>query len=131
MEPQRNLQFRSKVFLFVTLTLVGSILHFTDNYVNLHAYEMGDLINANAWIIPAYWLVMTTIGFVSWQFALVRSPKLLLYIYAGMAMFSYGHYVVKPIWAWSWQQNAMILSETVPATFLALAVYFQRSETIL
>lgn len=132
MEPQKNVQFRSKVFFLVTLTLVGSILHFTDNYVNLHMYDMGEMINRNSWIIPAYWVVMTTIGFFAWQFALVSYPKLLLYIYAGMAMFSYGHYfITKPIWEWSWGQNALILGETVPATFLAIAVYCQRPETII
>jgi hypothetical protein len=130
MEPQRNVQFRSKVFLFVTLTLVGSILHFTDNYVNLHLYEMGTFVNNNPWIIPTYWLVMTTIGFVAWQFALVSAPKFLLYLYSGMAMFSYGHYFAKPIWAWSTMQNIMILGETVPATLLAISVYLHHPENI-
>jgi hypothetical protein len=129
MEFQKNGQFRTQVFPFITLTLVGSILHFTDNYVNLDLYEMGKWIEANAWIIPTYWLIMTSVGFLAWQFSLVQAPKLLLYIYSGMAMFSYGHYIVKPIWAWSLMQNIMILGETVPATFLAITVLIHRPES--
>jgi len=120
---EKKRRYQAQVFFCMSATLLGSIIHFYDNYVNLHLYAMGPWINQNAWIIPAYWLVMTLISLLAWRDAAFNGPKTLLFVYAGMAMFSYGHYATRPFWEWSWAQNLFILAETVPATILAIVVW--------
>ena len=85
---------------------------------------MPKMVNDNAWIIPAYWVVMICIALVGWDNAVRKSKKYII-LFSCMAMFSYGHYFTKPIWLFPFQQNLMILIETVPATFLFILTLLQ------
>jgi len=135
-------QFQAMVFYLMILTELGAVAHFYDNYFNLPMYNMRNFFNANPWVIPAYWVVMTLEGLVAWQALMsasdrsnrhstfgnsnrerVSTAKKWLYVFSLMAMFSYGHYLDRPFWQWPLAQNLFILAETVPATLLLISVY--------
>eukprot|EP01130_Rhizamoeba_saxonica_P017913 TRINITY_DN8814_c0_g1_i1.p1 TRINITY_DN8814_c0_g1~~TRINITY_DN8814_c0_g1_i1.p1 ORF type:complete len:129 (+),score=0.09 TRINITY_DN8814_c0_g1_i1:19-405(+) len=114
---------RIQILFFATF--IGSIIHFTDNYVNFDTYLMDS--TTPIWVVPLYWLIMTPIGFYGWfVFKKLTHFNWYLIVYGCMAMFSFGHYFVQPMWDWDWFSNFTILCETIPATGMNMLLVYLR-----
>ena len=106
------------------LFAAASLVHFTHNAEFLADYPNmpASLTRGNVYLA---WLGMTAVGAAGWL-CLRRGWRaaglVLLAIYAGLGLYSLGHYVLAPMSSHSLGMNATILAEVSAAALVLLEV---------
>lgn len=106
-------------------SVLSTIVHYTDNYLNLEDYPQPHWINHA--VIPIAWLILTAFGVAGWLLyrngrALPAGLCLVVYSYTGLS--SLGHYRFGPLSDFSTKMHAGIWLDGITGTaVLAIAVW--------
>jgi peptidoglycan/LPS O-acetylase OafA/YrhL len=116
----------------LAVAIVVSIVHYTDNYVNLQDYPQATTApNPSAGLILAAWFGFTAAG-VAGYLLFRRSPSALalalLAVYAGSGLIGIGHFVVPGASSMPWWRQAHVSLDIASGiAMLSFAVWAARA----
>jgi hypothetical protein len=106
---ERMVQSERVVRVVLAAAIASSLVHYTDNLINIEDYPQPHWINHA--VIPAAWLILTAVGIAGYRFfrrGNYRAAGLFLVVYSYTGLSSLAHYAYGPMSAFTPRMHAGI-----------------------